>query len=349
MLNRPRCRQGNGLKAAMTRAVTGMLLLFWGFQMVPVWAVSINADTLGAGMNTLSRSADCTGENLSANRVVCRDTLTDIAQDYVAREIADGVVNTGLKLIGKVSGRLGMDSLSAAARTAPRALGVVGKLTTSWEFGTRLGSGISEHVVSPRIERRHQEQERREREKIKEQTDLLRSDRFVAGEYREILRERGAKEANAYLDEQTRIAREYAADSTDSYYEEMERMERARQQAEAMEDNPGGWDDDRPLTEPDPEIGASCDSPDIYPVDDPCDSVRTDLDNWADNLTSPEYLATFSCEKMWGDLHDVIDSFEACYHREYTDKPLLYRCSLEHLQWWRQSIADITRGSGCSP
>ena len=335
---RPRSERANDLIAAMTRAAAGVLLVFWGLQAVPVRAISVTPEGVETVVDVMTGAADCTGENLSANRVVCRDTLVDTSLDYVAGEIEDGVVNTGLKQIGKVFGRLGMGTLSAAARAAPRALGVVGKLTASWEFGTAVGTPVSDRVVSPRMEARYQEQERREREKIKEQTDLLQSDRYVAREYRRIQLERGVKDANAYLDEQTRVAREQAADTTDSYYEEMERMERARQQAEAMEENPGGRDEDRPSAEPDIDTGASCDSPDIYPVDDPCGPVRANFQRWTDNITSPEYLETFSSEKMWGDMYDHIDALEACYHREYADMPVLYRCSVEFLDTWREMI-----------
>ena len=127
------------------------------------------------------------------------------------------------------------------------------------------------------------------------------------------------------------------------------RMERARQLAESMDENPGGRGDNRPLPESDLDLNASCDSPELYPVDDPCSHVRADFENWTDNLVLPEYLETFSCQKMWGDMHDHIDAFESCFHREYTGEPVLYRCSLEWLDTWRQMIADITRGSDCSP
>ena len=417
------------------RAAAGVLLLLWGLQAGPVRAISISPDAAEGAMNLVSYSADCTGDNLSANRAVCRDTLAGLAREEGAWEVAEEVADSSLGRIGK----LGKGALGAASRKVLRAVGPAGKLEDAWSFGTTVGTAVSDRVVSPRMEAHYQEQERREREKIKAQTDLLRSDRYVAGEYRAILMERGEKDANAYLDEQTRAAQELAedpaysyheemermertrrqaemmdedaarrrnrereaqaqanenrdsesasmtsdtgtgeaddrqtwleddtwdypdrqnqdfqeqpADPADSYYEEMERTERAGRQTDFMEDNREDWGDDYELyeSESDPDLNASCDSSDIYPVDDPCAGVRADFERWADNITSPEYLETISCQKILGDMHDHIDAFEACYHREYANMPVLYRCSVEFLDTWRQMITDVTRGSGCAP
>ena len=336
MFERHTSRHISGLKTTAKRAAAGALLLLWGLQALPVRAISVSPDAAEAAMNLVSYTADCTGENLSANRALCRETLTGMAGEETAWEVAEEVADNSLGRLGKMSGKLGKGGLGSAAGKVLRAVGPAGKLADAYGFGSTVGTAISDRVVSPRMEAHYREQERREREKIQEQTDLLRSDRFVAAEYRELLRERGAKEANAWLDEQTRIVREYGADSTDSYYEE-------------MEDDPGGRDRDRPLTEPDPDIGASCNSPDIYPVDDPCDHVRRDFEYWTDNITSPAYLETFSCQKMWGDMYGHFDEFEACYRREYPEGSLLYRCSLEFLDTVRQMIDGVTRASGCEP
>lgn len=253
MLKTDTGRRENDLRAALTGLCGAVLLLCWGLWPVPARAVSISPDTLGNAMSLLSTSADCAGENLSRNRVVCRETLAGASRGQVAREVAEEVTGAGLRQMGRVSGRLGMRTLGAAATGAARAVGPAGKLAASWEFGHKLGDAVYEQAVAPRIEAHLQEKARAEQQKIREQGNLLRSDRALAQEYREILLERGPEDADAYLERRSRAARSPSTGPLDRLDENLERTERARRAAQAMEERPGngrsgGW----PL----PEVGA---------------------------------------------------------------------------------------------
>ena len=251
-------RQTSARKSSFRAAIPGLsctfLVLFWGLSATPVRAVSVSPDTVGAAMTVLSNSADCAGENLSRNRVVCSETLAGVSQGQVAQQVGESVTGAGLRQMGRISGRLGMRTLGAAATGAARALGPAGKLKTSWEFGQKLGDAVYEQVVSPQIEAHLQEKARAEQQKIREQANLLRSDRALAREYQEILMERGPEDADAYLDRRRRGS---STGPMSRLHENLDRTERARRAAEAMEERPasgrsGGW----PL----PEVGSGAET-----------------------------------------------------------------------------------------
>ena len=187
-------------------------------------------------MDILSLSADCAGENLSDNRLVCQDTLAEISRSHVAGKIADGVINTGMNQLGKLAGKLGMKTFSLATKGALRALGPTGKLMTSWEFGRMVGTQMSEQWVAPRIKQYLQKKAREEGKKIRQQTDLLKADKAVASEYRKLLMERGVDTANAYLDKQFEVASQPAGLKYD-VQKELARGERMRKLAKEMDED----------------------------------------------------------------------------------------------------------------
>ena len=229
-------RQNYGLRRVIMPVLAGVMLALWGLAVSPVQAISISPDTLETGMGVLSLSADCAGENLSGNRLVCQDTLTDIAEGHVAGKVADGVVNTGLKQLGKFSGKLGMKTVSHATKGALRALGPSGKVMTSWEFGRMVGTHVSEQWAAPRVEQYLQDKAREERKKIRQQTELLKADKAVADEYRNLLRERGVDEANAYLAKQSSAARD-SAESAYDVQKELDRMKELQELAESLDED----------------------------------------------------------------------------------------------------------------
>ena len=229
-------KRNNGLKAAIISGLSGLMLALYGLYAPHAHAISVSPDMLESGMDILSLSADCAGENLSDNRLVCQDTLAEISRSHVAGKIADGVINTGMNQLGKLAGKLGMKTFSLATKGALRALGPTGKLMTSWEFGRMVGTQMSEQWVAPRIKQYLQKKAREEGKKIRQQTDLLKADKAVASEYRKLLMERGVDTANAYLDKQFEVASQPAGLKYD-VQKELARGERMRKLAKEMDED----------------------------------------------------------------------------------------------------------------
>ena len=187
-------------------------------------------------MNVLPLFGDCAGENVSNHRLVCQGTLAEIAKSHIAGKIEGKVTDIGMNQLGKITGKLGMKSFSLATKGAMRALGPTGKVIASWKFGRRVGTELSDHLITPSIEQYLQEKGREESNKIRQHTELLKGNKAVAGEYRKLLMARGPDEANAYLDKQFRAAGEPAEAAYD-VQKELDRIERMKKLAESMDED----------------------------------------------------------------------------------------------------------------
>ena len=340
MLKTDTGRRENDLRAALTGLCGAVLLLCWGLWPVPARAVSISPDTLGNAMSLLSTSADCAGENLSRNRVVCRETLAGASRGQVAREVAEEVTGAGLRQMGRVSGRLGMRTLGAAATGAARAVGPAGKLAASWEFGHKLGDAVYEQAVAPRIEAHLQEKARAEQQKIREQGNLLRSDRALAQEYREILLERGPEDADAYLERRSRAARSPSTGPLDRLDENLERTERARRAAQAMEEDTGSYRrGSRPSPGTDAGGGETCTTTRLERMTQQCSHVDRKFKNWLDSLV---YSDPVSCGAMERRLQEHIRAYDSCFRRIAARDPSFQDCDwASDMEEWRQVTANV--------
>ena len=236
MLKRNTREESSVRNAAVLYRYAGVLLVWLGLSSNPVFAISMSPDALENSMNVLSLSGDCAGENISDHRLVCQDTLADIAKSHAADKIAGKMTNIGMNQLGKITGKFGMKSVSLATKGAMRALGQTGKVITSWEFGRRIETELSDQLITPSIEQYHQKKGREENEKIRQHTELLKGNKTVAVEYRKLLMERGWDEANAYLDKQFRVAGE-PDESTYDVQNELDRMKEIQQQAESMDED----------------------------------------------------------------------------------------------------------------
>ena len=236
MLKRNTREENSVAGSSVLYRYAGVLLVWLGLFASPVFAISMSPDALENSMNVLSLSADCAGENVSDHRLVCKDTLADITKSHIAGKITDKVTDTGMRQFGKVTGKLGMKSVSRAAKGAMRALGPTGKVIGSWNFGRSVGTELSDHLINPAIEQYLQKKGREESEKIRQHTELLKGNKAVASEYRELLMERGADEADAYLDKQFKAAGE-PAESTYDVQDELEKRKEIKQQAESMDED----------------------------------------------------------------------------------------------------------------
>ena len=236
MLKRNTREESPVINSAVLYRYTGVLLVWLGLSANPVFAISISPDALENSMNVLSLSADCAGENVSDHRLVCQGTLAEIAKSHIAGKIEGKVTDIGMNQLGKITGKLGMKSFSLATKGAMRALGPTGKVIASWKFGRRVGTELSDHLITPSIEQYLQEKGREESNKIRQHTELLKGNKAVAGEYRKLLMARGPDEANAYLDKQFRVAGE-PAEATYDVQKELDRMERMKKLAESMDED----------------------------------------------------------------------------------------------------------------
>ena len=236
MLKRDTREESPVINSAVLYRYAGVLLVWLGLSATPVFAISISPDALENSMNVLSLSADCAGENVSDHRLVCQGTLAEIAKSHIAGKIEGKVTDIGMNQLGKITGKLGMKSFSLATKGAMRALGPTGKVIASWKFGRRIGTELSDHLITPSIEQYLQEKGREESNKIRQHTELLKGNKAVAGEYRKLLMARGPDEANAYLDKQFRAAGEPAEAAYD-VQKELDRMERMKKLAESMDED----------------------------------------------------------------------------------------------------------------
>ena len=236
MLKRNTREESPVINSAVLYRYAGVLLVWLGLSATPVFAISISPDALENSMNVLSLSADCAGENVSDHRLVCQGTLAEIAKSHIAGKIEGKVTDIGMNQLGKITGKLGMKSFSLATKGAMRALGPTGKVIASWKFGRRIGTELSDHLITPSIEQYLQEKGREESNKIRQHTELLKGNKAVAGEYRKLLMARGPDEANAYLDKQFRVAGEPAEAAYD-VQKELDRMERMKKLAESMDED----------------------------------------------------------------------------------------------------------------
>ena len=236
MLKRNTREESPVINSAVLYRYAGVLLVWLGLSATPVFAISISPDALENSMNVLSLSADCAGENVSDHRLVCQGTLAEIAKSHIAGKIEGKVTDIGMNQLGKITGKLGMKSFSLATKGAMRALGPTGKVIASWKFGRRVGTELSDHLITPSIEQYLQKKGREESNKIRQHTELLKGNKAVAGEYRKLLMARGPDEANAYLDKQFRVAGEPAEAAYD-VQKELDRMERMKKLAESMDED----------------------------------------------------------------------------------------------------------------
>ena len=161
-------------------------------------------------MNITSLSTECAKENMSDNRLICQDTLEEIAKSDIAGKTSDRLINTGTNNLGKLSRKLGFTRFSRAAKSALKALGPTGKVIDSWNFGRMVGTQFSKLWIEPRLEQYLRDKSREEAKKIRQQTELLKADKAVAREFRKLLKDRGVDAANAYLDNQFEVANQDA-------------------------------------------------------------------------------------------------------------------------------------------
>ena len=166
--------------------------------------VAKGMDWLGKAASLSSFAYRCASEMVEHDRHLCSETAVaegvSKATGLVEESVHKGIL-AAIKGIGKLAKRVGAKTISRAAlKVAPKVLGPLGATMAAAEMGWAIGTELHSRFVEPAIKDRLAQRAKEQDAAMQRQLSLLRTDRDVAMEYRNLLTSYGFERANHYLD-----------------------------------------------------------------------------------------------------------------------------------------------------
>ena len=166
--------------------------------------VAKGMDWLGKAASLSSFAYRCASEMVKHDRHLCTETAVaegvSKATGLVEESVDKGIL-AAIKGIGKLARRVGAKTVSRAAlRAVPKVLGPLGATMAAADMGWSIGTELHSRFVEPAIKNRLAQRAKEQDAALQRQLSLLRTDRDVAMEYRNLLTSYGFERANRYLD-----------------------------------------------------------------------------------------------------------------------------------------------------
>lgn len=167
--------------------------------------VAKGMDWLGKAASLSSFAYRCASEMVEHDRHLCSETAVaegvSKATGLVEESVHKGIL-AAIKGIGKLAKRVGAKTISRAAlKVVPKVLGPLGATMAAADMGWSIGTELHSRFVEPAIKNRLAQRAKEQDAAMQRQLSLLRTDRDVAMEYRNLLTSYGFERANRYLDD----------------------------------------------------------------------------------------------------------------------------------------------------